>query len=166
MLARTLLLPRRLPTPTTTVTSRIVSLRSIHRSPLRLNEYPPEHPERAEDEVDCLIVGGGPAGLSAAIRFKQLEKERGGEEKRVVVLEKGAEVGESGWFESGVGKESRKRAQCGSSHWLEDASRRVMDLAGMGGVENQDAVLVRSVVHVEKKSGPCDCGKGIAGRRL
>jgi protoporphyrinogen oxidase len=116
--------------------------------------------------VDCLIVGGGPAGLSAAIRFKQLEKERGGEEKRVVVLEKGAEVGESGWFESGVGKESRKRAQCGSSHWLEDASRRVMDLAGMGGVENQLAVLARSVVHVEKESGPCDCGKGIAGRRL
>lgn len=40
-------------------------------------------------------MGGGPAGLSAAIRMKQLEKEKGGEEKRVVVLEKGAEVGES-----------------------------------------------------------------------
>lgn len=40
------------------------------------------------------IVGAGPAGLSAAIRIKQLEKERGGEEKRVIVLEKGAEVGE------------------------------------------------------------------------
>jgi electron-transferring-flavoprotein dehydrogenase len=50
--------------------------------------------ERATDEVDVCIVGGGPAGLSAAIRFKQLEKERGGEELRVVVLEKGGEVGE------------------------------------------------------------------------
>lgn len=50
--------------------------------------------ERAEDDVDVCIVGGGPAGLSAAIRLKQLEAERGGE-VRVVVLEKGAEVGKS-----------------------------------------------------------------------
>ena len=49
--------------------------------------------ERATDDVDICIVGGGPAGLSAAIRIKQLGKERGGEELRVVVLEKGGEVG-------------------------------------------------------------------------
>lgn len=45
--------------------------------------------------MDVCIVGGGPAGLSAAIRLKQLEQERGGDELRVVVLEKGGEVGKS-----------------------------------------------------------------------
>jgi len=43
--------------------------------------------------VDVCIVGGGPAGLSAAIRLKQLANEEGNEEFRVVVLEKAGEIG-------------------------------------------------------------------------
>ena len=45
---------------------------------------------RQRDFIDLCIVGAGPAGLSAAIRFKQLDKEN---KYRVVVLEKGSELG-------------------------------------------------------------------------
>ncbi|MFA1623034.1 electron transfer flavoprotein-ubiquinone oxidoreductase [Rhizobium mongolense] len=47
-----------------------------------------ELPERESMEFDVVIVGAGPAGLSAAIRLKQVNPELS-----VVVLEKGAEVG-------------------------------------------------------------------------
>lgn len=43
-------------------------------------------------EYDVVIVGAGPAGLSAAIKLKQLEIETG-KEISVCVVEKAAEVG-------------------------------------------------------------------------
>ena len=51
-----------------------------------------ELPERDSMEFDVVIVGAGPAGLSAAIRLRQLAEEAGSD-LSVVVLEKGSEVG-------------------------------------------------------------------------
>src|SRR5256886_4257330 len=50
-------------------------------------------PDRETLEVDVLIVGAGPAGLSAALRLTQLQKAAGGEPLAIAVLEKAREAG-------------------------------------------------------------------------
>jgi electron-transferring-flavoprotein dehydrogenase len=77
--------------------ARSLPQRSLFHSSSRVlntnrQAFDPTSIERATDEVDVCIVGGGPAGLSAAIRLKQLEREKGNE-IRVIVLEKGSEIG-------------------------------------------------------------------------
>lgn len=49
--------------------------------------------ERPVEEVDICIVGGGPAGMSAAIRAKQIANEKG-QDVRVCVIEKAANIGD------------------------------------------------------------------------
>lgn len=58
------------------------------------DSFDPRYSERESDQVDVCIVGGGPAGLSAAIRLKQLANEAGNEDFRVLLLEKAGELGD------------------------------------------------------------------------
>lgn len=66
----------------------------VKRTLATVSDVDPSAVEREADEVDVCIVGGGPAGLSAAIKLKQLATAAGNEDFRVLLLEKAGEIGD------------------------------------------------------------------------
>ena len=52
--------------------------------------------ERDHLEADVLIVGGGPAGLAAAIKLRQLAKAAGRDDLEIYLVDKGREIGAHG----------------------------------------------------------------------
>ncbi|EER37228.1 electron transfer flavoprotein-ubiquinone oxidoreductase [Histoplasma capsulatum H143] len=58
------------------------------------DSFDPSRIERESDSVDVCIIGGGPAGLAAAIRLKKIANEAGNENFRVILLEKAGEIGD------------------------------------------------------------------------
>ena len=70
--------------------STFASTRSQHLSPYPASEERSTTEERFADDFDVVIVGGGPSGLSAAIKLKQMA---GDKDLRVALVEKGASIG-------------------------------------------------------------------------
>lgn len=82
--------------PRATVTAHVSNFstfRVVRQQQFSEDELDVLNSEREKDFVDVAIVGGGPAGLSAAIKIKQLDNEHGNGDLRVIVLEKAPDMG-------------------------------------------------------------------------
>jgi choline dehydrogenase-like flavoprotein len=79
----------------------------------------PEDTQRESMEFDVLIVGGGPSGLAATIRLKQLSPDTS-----VCLIEKGSEIGahiqEAGVAPADAARHAQPRQLCSQPReWLE-----------------------------------------------
>ena len=101
--------------------------------------------ERESDEVDVCIVGAGPAGLSAAIKLKQIANEEGNEDFRVIVLEKGGEVGAH--ILSGNVLEPRAIDEL-LPNWLEDVNESRFEYATPAGADKMRFLTRNSAIPI------------------
>jgi electron-transferring-flavoprotein dehydrogenase len=107
--------------------------------------------ERESMEFDVVIVGGGPAGLSAAIRLRQLAQQQN-RELSVCVLEKGSEIGAH--ILSGAVFESRALDELlpdwqnqGAPLDTPVSEDRVMLFTGPDSAQQMPAMLVPRTMH-------------------
>ena len=122
---------------------RSISASLRHRYADVDESYDPNDVERESDEVDVCIVGGGPAGLSAAIRLKQIANKDGNEDFRVIVLEKGGEVGAH--ILSGNVLEPRAIEEL-IPNWLEDINESRFEYATPAGKDKMRYLTKNSAI--------------------
>lgn len=124
---------------------RAISSSLRHRYADVDESFDPASVERESDEVEVLIVGAGPAGLSAAIRLKQLANEDGNEDFRVVVLEKAGEVGAH--ILSGNVLEPRAINEL-IPNWLEDINESRFEYATPAGKDKMRFLTKNSAIPI------------------